>query len=83
MVALLSTKSGNAFTTAEKVLYDSGINGGVIVSGLDGDDTFAFDDTSTFMEVNGDAGNDRFFVGQLLTDYLASGVGRDPWRQAG
>ena len=57
------------YHAAEKVVYDALINGGVIVNGGDGDDKFAWDDTSTFMTVNGDGGNDRFYVGQILTDY--------------
>ena len=35
------------FYDAEQVTYDRGINGGVIVNGLNGDDAFALDDTST------------------------------------
>ena len=71
LIALLNSKDSTGFHGAEMVVYDSSINGGGVVNGLAGDDTFAFDDTSTFLTVNGDSGNDRFFVGQLLTDYVA------------
>ena len=75
LIALLNTKnSAGAFTAAEMVVYDGAVNGGVIVNGLDGDDFFAFDDTSTFMTVNGDSGNDKFYVGQILTSYTSTSV---------
>ena len=75
LIALLNTKnSAGAFTAAEMVVYDGAINGGVIVNGLDGDDFFAFDDTSTFMTVNGDSGNDKFYVGQILTNYTSTSI---------
>ena len=75
LIALLNTKnSAGAFTAAEMVVYDGAINGGVIVNGLDGDDFFAFDDTSTFMTVNGDSGNDKFYVGQILTNYTTTSI---------
>ena len=47
------------------------ITGGVVVNGLAGDDTFAFDDTASVLTVNGDSGNDRFRFGQLYTAYVA------------
>ena len=39
------------------------------VNGLDGDDAFALDDTSSSMTVNGGNGNDIFRIGQLFTAY--------------
>jgi hypothetical protein len=73
LIAQLSDKRAGAFRAAELVVYGATINGGVIVNGGDGDDTFAFDDTSTGMEVNGDGGNDRFSVGQIVTNYVPHG----------
>ena len=77
LIALLNSPDAQgAFQRAEYLVYNGSINGGVIVNGLDGEDTFALDDTSSFLEVNGDSGNDRFYVGQILTDY-------DPHEQYG
>ena len=73
LIALLSDPVAGSFTHAEKVTYTDGINGGLLVNGLAGDDTFAFDDNASLMTVNGGSGNDSFRVGQLYTSYT-SGV---------
>ena len=71
LIALLSGASASGFTSAEKVTYTSGINGGVVLNGGNGDDTFALDNTASALTVNGGAGNDRFQVGQLFNRYTA------------
>ena len=71
LVALLSAPTRPAlFTHAEKVTYTAGINGGVIVNGGAGDDSFALDDTASAMTVNGGSGNDHIRIGQLFTGYV-------------
>ena len=71
LVALLSAPNPSGlFTHAEKVTYTAGINGGVIVNGGAGDDSFALDDTASAMTVNGGSGNDHIRVGQLFTGYV-------------
>src|SRR6185437_670038 len=61
-----------------KVTYTDGVNGGVLVNGLDGDDAFAFDDNSSSMTVDGGNGNDLFQIGQLFTAYTQT-AGLDEW----
>ena len=70
LVAMLNTPTSapNGFVNAERVRYDGGINAGLAVNGLAGDDRFALDDTSSLVTVNGDDGNDSFQVGQLVGD---------------
>ena len=73
LIALLTRDAGattGPFAHAEKVTYTNAITGGVQVNGRAGDDSFAFDDTSSLMSVNGDGGNDFFQVGQLFTSYV-------------
>ncbi len=60
---------GRLVPAAEKVTYTDGVNGGVLVNGLDGDDAFALDDNSSSMTIDGGNGNDIFQVGQLFTAY--------------
>ncbi|MDB4103809.1 hypothetical protein N9549_07040, partial [Acidimicrobiales bacterium] len=50
----------------ERINYDGDINGGVIVNGRAGDDTFVFDDNLASMIINGDAGDDIFQIGQVF-----------------
>ena len=71
LIALLTVPVDGLYTHAEKVTYTSGINGGVVVNGLNGDDDFAMDDNASVMTVNGGTGNDSFHVGQLFTSYVA------------
>ncbi|MCU1507720.1 MAG: hypothetical protein JWP05_2689, partial [Microbacteriaceae bacterium] len=73
LIALLSSPGAVAgqFAGVEKVTYGQEITGGVVVNGLAGDDTFAFDDTASAVVVNGDSGNDTFRFGQLYTAYVA------------
>ncbi len=73
LIAQLSAPASvsGQFGAAEKVTYGQEMTGGVIVNGLAGDDTFAFDDTGSVLTVNGDSGNDRFRFGQLYRSYLA------------
>ncbi len=75
LIANLSDRdSRGLFFDAELVHYDEGVNGGVIVNGLGGDDAFALDDTSTTVTVNGDEGNDVFRIGQLFTPVAPGGA---------
>jgi Ca2+-binding RTX toxin-like protein len=72
LIAAVSARdSFGLFHAAEKVTYDDGINGSVLVNGNAGDDAFALDDNSTSMTINGGSGNDLFRVGQLFTAYTA------------
>ena len=50
----------------ERINYDGDINGGVIVNGRAGDDTFVLDDNLASMVINGDAGDDIFQIGQVF-----------------
>ena len=52
----------------QRVNYDAGLDdvgGGVFVHGLGGNDTFASDDTSAPVRLDGDGGADTFQIGQL------------------
>ncbi len=60
-VAQINTTAG----TVERITYDAGLNGGLRVNGLGGDDTFVFDDVSVSTSVYGDEGADTFVVGQF------------------
>ncbi|HEX5857107.1 MAG TPA: hypothetical protein VFY91_03265, partial [Microbacterium sp.] len=73
LIALLSAPGAvfGQFGAVEKVTYGQEITGGVVVNGLAGDDSFAFDDTASTVVVNGDSGNDTFRFGQLYTSYVA------------
>ena len=44
------------------------MNAGLAVNGLAGNDVFALDDNSTSTVINGGAGDDSFFVGQMYGD---------------
>ena len=73
VAALNSPLTGTAgiqqsFGHAELITYDNTINAGLAVNGLAGDDVFALDDNSTSTVINGGAGNDSFFVGQMYGD---------------
>ena len=68
LVALLSNKVGDVFTTAERIVYDLTIDAGVTVNGLGGNDHFALDDNSSVMTINGGSGEDTFQVGQIFGD---------------
>ena len=48
----------------ERINYDSGINGRLIVNGLGGNDIFAVDDNSAITTLDGGAGDDTFLIGQ-------------------
>ena len=50
----------------ERINYDRQINGNITLYGRSGDDTFVFDDTLSSITVYGDAGADRFQVGQVF-----------------
>src|SRR5262249_55439411 len=71
LIALLTTPVDGLFTQAEKVTYTSGINGGGVVNGPNGDAHFPLGDNTSVVAVNGGTGNDSFNVGQLFTDYVA------------
>ena len=57
-----------SFAGAELITYDNTINAGLAVNGLAGNDVFALDDNSTSTVINGGAGDDSFFVGQMYGD---------------
>ena len=57
----------------ERINYDTGINGRLIVNGLGGNDYFASDDVTTITTLAGGAGNDSFQIGQIY------GRTRDPF----
>ena len=46
----------------ERINYDSGINGRLIVNGLGGNDIFAVDDNSAITTLDGGAGDDTFLL---------------------
>ncbi|OQX64175.1 MAG: hypothetical protein B5M56_00340 [Desulfococcus sp. 4484_241] len=50
----------------ERVNYDATLNGGLIINGGLGDDSFYCDDNGIITTLNGDAGSDYFHVGQLF-----------------
>ncbi|MBK8083037.1 MAG: hypothetical protein IPK28_03915 [Devosia sp.] len=78
MVANLREDGTGGYLDAfERINYTSAVNGRVIVEGLDGDDSFYFDDNSAIMTVDGGAGDDFFQVGQLFAtsrDVATDGV---------
>src|SRR5690606_9319594 len=49
----------------QRINYDANLNGRLVVLGLEGDDVFAVDDNSAITSLDGGAGNDQFFIGQL------------------
>ena len=57
-----------SFSGAELITYDNKINAGLAVNGLAGNDVFALDDNSTSTVINGGAGDDSFYVGQMYGD---------------
>ncbi|MDP1576699.1 MAG: hypothetical protein Q8L76_08040, partial [Cypionkella sp.] len=59
--------------TAERISYNSAIDGGLLVSGLAGDDLFVSDDNSTVMVLDGGEGNDTFLIGQIYGSAPAVG----------
>ncbi len=65
LVASLSGEVDGWFTHAELITYTAEINGSVVVNGLFGADTFALDDTSSAITINGGADDDHFRIGQL------------------
>ncbi|HET8896821.1 MAG TPA: LPXTG cell wall anchor domain-containing protein, partial [Protaetiibacter sp.] len=64
--AVVAVASGDS--TVERISYDRSVNGKLTVNGLDGDDTFVFDDTSSPSTVNGGDGDDTFLVGQFYVN---------------
>jgi len=52
--------------TAERVNYDFTLNRGVQIFGRKGDDTFALDDTSAILTIDGGQGDDHFQIGQMF-----------------
>src|SRR5690606_1449546 len=46
---------------------DRSVNGKLTVNGLDGNDTFSLDDTSSPLTINAGSGDDVFLVGQFFT----------------
>ncbi|MDI1313706.1 FlgD immunoglobulin-like domain containing protein, partial [Prosthecobacter sp.] len=56
---------GNLTGLAERINYDSSIND-IAVYGGDEDDTFVLDDTSSPLTLYGEAGNDKFQIGQIF-----------------
>ena len=62
--------------TYERVNYQNnamvGLNGGVTVNALGGDDHFAVDGTPAAMFLNGSAGNDTFQIGQMFNSRRVS-----------
>ena len=48
-----------------RVNYDAGLEGRLTVYGLDGNDTFAVDDTRAIVTLDGGKGEDRFQIGQI------------------
>ena len=51
----------------ERINYDAGINGRLIVNGLGGNDIFAVDDNSAITTLDGGAGDDTFLIGQAYS----------------
>ena len=49
----------------QRINYDANLNGRLVVLGLEGNDVFAADDNSAITSLDGGAGNDQFFIGQL------------------
>src|SRR5262249_38873004 len=49
----------------ERINYDTGINGRLIVNGLGGNDAFFTDDNSAVTTLDGGLGNDNFQIGQI------------------
>ncbi len=62
--AFVAVASGES--TVERISYDRSVNGKLTVNGLDGNDLFVFDDTSSPSTVNGGDGDDTFIVGQFF-----------------
>jgi len=50
----------------ERINYNAEIEGGLVIQGRAGDDTFILDDNLASTTINGDQGNDRFQVGQIF-----------------
>jgi len=67
----VSTRYGGPGTTSipdevQRINYDTGINGRVIVEGRGGNDAFFADDTTVIMTLDGGAGDDMFQIGQIF-----------------
>ena len=75
---LRDTIAGNETSaSAQRVNYDTAVNGRVQVLGLGGNDYFASDDNSATTTLDGGAGADTFQIGQLFgtkRDVAAGGV---------
>lgn len=52
-------------STPQIVFYTPNINGGLVLNGFDGNDTFACDGSSGPITLNGMNGNDEFIFGQV------------------
>jgi hypothetical protein len=50
----------------QRIQYDSGLNGRLIVEGREGDDSFFSDDVTVITTLDGGEGNDSFQVGQIF-----------------
>jgi hypothetical protein len=50
----------------QRINYDTGLNGRVIVEGQGGNDAFFADDTTVIMSLDGGAGDDQFQIGQIF-----------------
>ena len=50
----------------QRIQYDSGLNGRLLVEGREGNDSFFSDDVTVITTLDGGAGNDSFQVGQIF-----------------
>ena len=79
VVSFSQTPEGNRDQNhVERVNYDGNVNGGLILNGRAGDDSFTFDDNDALTTVNGDAGNDRFQVGQIYESQRLANANLQP-----
>jgi len=58
--------------TVERFNYDDGINGGITINGLEGNDIFAMDDNAGSVILNGGIGDDIFQFGQVIYLFIFS-----------
>ena len=59
-------KDNEDFAEVQRINYDTGLNGRLLVEGQGGNDAFYSDDTTVIVTLDGGAGDDSFQIGQVF-----------------